>query len=131
MLKNVINYLKEAEVEYEIQEDDEAIGVQFNFRYVDVDVDLACGFIQNKEQEITNFYTEIAEFDKDTRGEAILVCQLLNYDTVSLKFYLNDDNVLIGECFIFDKDVCVDQIEQILGDLQAIQDTIEPYVISE
>ena len=127
MLENVGKILKNKKIKFEIEDSDEAECLSFEFKYEDAKV--PCAFFYDKEQELFRFYSELAEFDQQTRGEAILVCQLLNLDTVVLKFYMNDENYLVSEYYTFEEQINERLVEQVLIDLENIEDTMEPYFI--
>lgn len=123
MLENIIKYLKKEKLNPSIEDN----GVFFEYDYEDAKI--PCGYLYDEEQNITRFYSEIAEFNKETRQEGILVCQLLNQDTVLLKFYISDENILTAEYYVFGNDMPVEAVEQVNVDLDTIYDTIEPYII--
>ena len=125
MLENVIKKLKELNIEYEYEDTDEAEIIQFAYSY-DFG-SFPCEFSYVKETKEMKFYSELLEFDQDDRGEAILACQLLNYDTFALKFYLSDENALAGECYIFGGKITDEQLDVIFDDFETIEDTVYPY----
>ena len=125
MLENVIKKLKELKIEYDYENDNDAEIVQFAYNY-DFG-SFPCEFSYDKETKEMKFYSELLEFDQEDREEAILVCQLLNYDTFALKFYMSDENALAGECYIFGDKLTDEQLEVIFDDYETIEETIYPY----
>ena len=123
MLENILKYLKKEKFKPEFDEEQQS--VFFEYKYEDAKI--PCAYVYDEEQNITRFYAELAEFNQETRHEAILVCQLLNYDTVIPKFYMNDENILVAEYYTFGNDLPVETVEQINVDLENIYETMEPY----
>ena len=99
--------------------------------------------IQNIERELSTYIVAIRDNNStifenrllpsietkyivDATGDA-KICQLLNYDTFALKFYMSDENALAGECYIFGGKLTDEQLDVIFDDFETIEDTINPY----
>ena len=125
MLENIVKFLKSKKIKCEVENDDTAEIISFSYKYDFGEV--PCEISYDKENDVTKFYTEVGEFDQDSRVEGFMACHLCNYDTFYLKFYMSDDNNIAGERYLTTLEMTDDDIEGILADMETIADTIEPY----
>lgn len=125
MLENIQKKLKSLKIKFEYEDNEEAEIISFEYKYEFGSV--PCEISYDKSNEVCRFYTEVGSFDQDSRTEGFMVCHLCNYDTFLLKFYMSDDNNIAGERYSTESTMSDDEIDAILGDMDTIADTIEPY----
>lgn len=127
MLENLIKRLKEEGIEYEEINENKEDTISFGVMLCNESI--PCEFTYNEEEGIIKFYTEILEFDDETAMDGLQLTNDINYSSVFLKAYLDDNNVLCAE-YYFDARIGLpmELIDDILGDIGNSEEFVEQYI---
>jgi len=127
MLKNLIEKLKKEDVDFKsIDNDKELIvtfGIELSFS------NIVCEFSYDKDEKVVRFYSELLEFNDDTFEDGLELVNDINYNSMFVKAYLDDDNILCAEYYISGIDELSNTlIDDLLSDVANLEELLEEYI---
>ncbi len=123
MFSNLINKLENEHVDYELSGD--SIGFEITL----CDSEIQCEFSYDEDNDAIRFYTELMDFNGEAFRDGLELANDINYNSIFLKAYLDDEYYLCAEYYISGKDGLTNMvIDNILADLADISELINEYI---
>ena len=123
MFKDLITRLENEKVNYE--ESNNSVG----FEMLICDQEVQCEFSYDEENNAIRFYTELMDFNGEAFRDGLELANSINYSSIYLKAYLDDDYYLCAEYYLNANSKLTNEIiDDILADLAEISDLISDYI---
>jgi hypothetical protein len=125
MLENVIKKLEKEEVDFKLDDEKDALtinfGLELSFSTVNIEVSY------DKNEKLYRFYSELVEFNDDSYEDGVELVNDINFNSLFLKAYLDDDNVLCIEYYALN-DFDSEMFDELLNDTASLEELLEEYL---
>ena len=125
MLDNIIKKLKNEDVDYSFTDEDDAISINFGLELSFSNVNIEVSY--DKNEKLYRFYSELVEFNSDNYEDGLELVNDINFNTLFLKSYLDDDNVLCVEYYSL-VDFDTEMFDELLSDVVSLEELLEEYL---
>ena len=125
MLEKVIEKLKNEEVDYNLVDNDDAITINFGLELSFSNVNIEVSY--DKKEKLYRFYSELVEFNDESCEDGVELVNDINFNSLFLKSYLDDENVLCIEYYSlidFDNEM----FDELLNDTVSLEELLEEYL---
>lgn len=125
MLDKVIEKLKKEDVEYNLVDDKDALTISFGLElsFSNVNVELS----YDKNEKLYRFYSELIEFNEDSYEDGAQLVNDINFNSLFIKSYLDDENVLCIEYYSLN-DFDGEMFDELLNDTISLEELLEEYL---
>jgi len=125
MLDNIIKKLKNEDVDYSFTDEADAITINFGLELSFSNVNIEVSY--DKNEKLYRFYSELVEFNSDNYEDGLELVNDINFNTLFLKSYLDDDNVLCVEYYSL-VDFDTEMFDELLSDVVSLEELLEEYL---
>ena len=125
MLEKVIEKLKNEEVDYNLVDNDDAITINFGLELSFSNVNIEVSY--DKKEKLYRFYSELVEFNDESCEDGVELVNDINFNSLFLKSYLDDENVLCVEYYSLD-DFSLEMFDELLNDTISLEELLEEYL---
>lgn len=125
MLEKVIEKLKNEEVDYNLVDNNEAITISFGLELSFSNVNIEVSY--DKNEKLYRFYSELVEFNNDSYEDGVELVNDINFNSLFLKSYLDDENVLCIEYYSL-TDFDNEMFDELLNDTISLEELLEEYL---
>lgn len=125
MLENVIEKLKKEDVDYNLVDNDEALTISFGLELSFSNVNIEVSY--DKNEKLYRFYSELVEFNNDSYEDGVELVNDINFNSLFLKSYLDDENVLCIEYYSL-TDFDNEMFDELLNDTISLEELLEEYL---
>ena len=123
MFSNLIKKLENEHVDYDLT------GNSIGFEIMLCDSEIQCEFSYDEENNAIRFYTELMDFNGEAFKDGLDLANSINYNSIFLKAYLDDEYYLCAEYYIIGKNNLTNEvIDNILADLADMAELISEYI---
>ena len=125
MLEKVIGKLKGEEVDYNLVDDDSATTINFGLELSFSNVNIEISY--DKNEKLYRFYSELVQFNDDSYEDGAELVNDINFNSLFVKAYLDDENVLCIEYYSlneFDSEM----FDELLNDTVSLEELLEEYL---
>ena len=105
MLERVIEKLKSEEVDYNLVDDDSATTINFGLELSFSNVNIEISY--DKNEKLYRFYSELVQFNDDSYEDGAELVNDINFNSLFVKAYLDDENVsrLLHDIDTYDRSI--------------------------
>lgn len=125
MLDNIIKKLKNEDVDYNISDESDAITINFGLELSFSNVNIEVSY--DKNEKLFRFYSELVEFNNDNYEDGLGLVNDINFNSLFLKSYLDDENVLCVEYYSL-VDFDSEMFDELLSDVVSLEELLEEYL---
>lgn len=125
MLDNVIKKLKNEDVDYNYTDESDAITINFGLELSFSNVNIEVSY--DKNEKLFRFYSELVEFNNDNYEDGLGLVNDINFNSLFLKSYLDDENVLCVEYYSL-VDFDNEMFDELLSDVVSLEELLEEYL---
>ena len=125
MLDKVIEKLKKEDVEYNLVDDKDALTISFGLELSFSNVNIEISY--DKNEKLYRFYSELVQFNDENYEDGVELVNDINFNSLFIKSYLDDENVLCVEYFSlneFDSEL----FDELLSDTVSLEELLEEYL---